>query len=187
MYSWESFQLELQMIEDVDIRNLVSECLQKADPYFYEMPASTTGKYHPEYSLGEGGLVRHTKAAVKMAKDLLSLEQNQHLEGDVIIAALILHDIKKKGKDGSKFTTHDHPLVASEFVQEIAQRRRFTALRDLQKVDSICSLIESHMGQWCTGRNASDPVLPTPQDEAEKFVHTCDYLASRRYLTCEVK
>lgn len=39
------------------------------------MPASTTGKYHPPFALGEGGLVRHTLAACCWAKDLLQLEQ----------------------------------------------------------------------------------------------------------------
>ena len=40
--------------------------------YFFEVAAASTGKYHPKYAQGEGGLVRHTKAAVKIAYELLA-------------------------------------------------------------------------------------------------------------------
>ena len=40
--------------------------------YFFEVPASSTGKYHPEFALGDGGLIRHTKVAVRIAYELLN-------------------------------------------------------------------------------------------------------------------
>lgn len=40
---------------------------------FFTQPASSSGKYHPSYALGVGGLVRHTKAAMIMAKMLFPL------------------------------------------------------------------------------------------------------------------
>ena len=33
---------------------------------------SALNKYHPEYALGNGGLLRHTKAAVRIGYELLS-------------------------------------------------------------------------------------------------------------------
>lgn len=64
------FQKELNLIKDTNLRDFIAICLDNAPDYFFEMPASSTGKYHPEYTLGEGGLVRHTKAAVAIAADL---------------------------------------------------------------------------------------------------------------------
>ena len=111
MNNIEVFRNEIDLIEDEQIKALVIKALESAPDYFYTIPASATGKYHPAYSLGEGGLVRHTKAAVKLANDLLTLELYAKLvpHRDEIIAALILHDSVKKGMNGNKFTTIDHP------------------------------------------------------------------------------
>lgn len=92
------FQSELNLIHDDDIRVQVTNVLEDIDDYFFSIPASSTGKYHPSFALGDGGLVRHTKACVKIAIELLKLEMFQSLlqYNDIIIAALIFHDCKKK-------------------------------------------------------------------------------------------
>jgi hypothetical protein len=181
---------EIDMIEHPILQLLVAECVENAPDYFFEMLASTTGKFHPAYTLGEGGLIKHTKAAVKIAKDLLSLEQNNHLPKDEIIAALILHDSIKKGKDSSKYTVTEHPLYAAEFIEEQFEEFIETYTGDeyelKQQVENVQRLIKSHMGQWNLDYRLGKEILPKPQEEDEKFVHTCDYLASRKYLTCEV-
>ena len=62
---------ELNYIKDERIRKSCEIILDLLPDYFFSIPASSTGKYHPEFSLGERGLIRHVKAAVKIAKDLL--------------------------------------------------------------------------------------------------------------------
>lgn len=180
MIKSKTFEKEISLITDNEIRNYIEKALEAAPDYFYTMPASSTGKYHPEYTLGEGGLVRHTKAAVKLANDLLQLELYQKLvpHRDEILAALILHDSVKKGRDGNKFTTIDHPLEASRLLKESVS----TDVYDSEKISNICSYIESHMGQWNTDRSGTE-ILPKPCSLEQKFVHLCDYLASRKYLT----
>ena len=167
MNNIEVFRNEIDLIEDEQIKALVTKALESAPDYFYTIPASATGKYHPAYSLGEGGLVRHTKAAVKLANDLLTLELYAKLvpHRDEIIAALILHDSVKKGMNGNKFTTID--------------------LGESVHVDNICNNIESHMGQWNKDRYGNE-IMPKPRTLEQKFVHLCDYLASRRYITIEL-
>ena len=61
------FEEELQLIKDDGIRDLVVEVLKTVKDDFFHAPASSTGKYHPDYALGDGGLYRHTRAAVKIA------------------------------------------------------------------------------------------------------------------------
>lgn len=63
MYDSTIFNRYINEIGDPKIQEIVEECLQKCPKEFYTMPASTTGKYHPPFALGEGGLVRHTLAA----------------------------------------------------------------------------------------------------------------------------
>ena len=67
----EVFRRELEYIKDERIRKSCEIILDMLPDYFYEIPASSTGKYHPDFSLGEGGLVRHVKVAVRIAKELL--------------------------------------------------------------------------------------------------------------------
>lgn len=186
-------QNEMDFINDELMQEFVEYCVENAPDYFFTMPASTTGKFHPSYTLGEGGLIKHTKAAVKIANDLLSLEQNSHLPKDEIIAALILHDSIKKGNNGSNYTVTEHPLYAADFIGkkidefEVEYEVECEELEDLRlKVNSIQRLIKSHMGQWNLDYRLGKAILPKPVEEDEKFVHTCDYLASRKYLTCEV-
>ena len=47
--------------------------------------------------------------------------------------------------------------------------------------DFICKVIESHMGPW-NKSEYSDIILPLPKTKFERFVHMCDYLASRKFL-----
>lgn len=182
-------QPQLDLIKDDLLKEFMEYCVEKLPDYFFEMPASTTGKFHPAYTLGEGGLIKHTKAAVKIANDLLNLEQHKHLNADLIISALILHDSIKKGPGGEKYTVTEHPIYAADFIDErfdefSAMKEFETGLQDV--VEDIQRLIKSHMGEWNRDYRLNQSVLPKPQTEDEKFVHTCDYLASRKYLTCEV-
>jgi 23S rRNA maturation-related 3'-5' exoribonuclease YhaM len=184
MNNYEIFNNEINLIEDDNIKQLVVDTLKKAPSYFYTMPASTTGKYHPEYTLGEGGLVRHTKAAVKIANDLLTLELYGKLlpHRDEILAALILHDSVKKGTNGGSYTSFTHPIHASELLKESAEETNYT---NKDNIINICNYIESHMGQWNTN-NYVDDILPKPTSLEQKFVHLCDYLASRKYINIDL-
>ena len=183
----DSFKAELALIENRQLRNFIRSYLDEAVPaYFWVVPASSSGKYHPQYALGVGGLVRHTKACVAIAEDLLSLEQNETLNvlyHDEIISALIIHDSFKQGIKGGS-TVFDHPLLAVRML--IMYAREHAPNSDiLSRAEKIARLVASHMGQW--NRNArSLAVLPKPTTEAEQFVHMCDYLASRKYLTVDV-
>ena len=93
---------------------------------------------------------------------------------DVIIAALILHDAFKHGKLYQKYTCADHPVIAYRMVREHMQ--------DCPRYEDIANAIHSHMGKWNTDYRTKREIMPKPKTGIEKFVHTCDYLASRKYL-----
>ena len=179
------------LLKNRALRNFIIDYMEQCVPdYFYVVPASSTGKYHPKYALGPGGLVRHTMAAVYFAETLLSLEQNKSLSWvwhDEIIAALIIHDSFKQGlvnKKGQRdgHTKFEHPLMAANalllFAKEVHPEMQ-------EEAKLIASLVASHMGQWNRSER-SRTILPKPQSDAEKFVHMCDYLASRQDITVSV-
>ena len=68
----ELFDKELSYIKDENIRKSLIELLKILPDYWYEVPASSTGKYHPEYALGDGGLLRHSKAAKRTIRKRMS-------------------------------------------------------------------------------------------------------------------
>ena len=120
----EVFEKELSYIKDDTIREITAFAIENINSNFFVEPASSTGKYHPEYALGPGGLYRHTQAAVKIANDLLQLdmykEKFSESVRDYIVAALILHDSCKRGKDwNDKYTKFEHPLIVEDWLKEI--------------------------------------------------------------------
>ena len=89
---------ELEKIVSPHNKNAVTKFLEEVVPdYFWHVPASSTGKYHPNFAQGEGGLVRHTKAAMCVAEELLRLEEFMYANRDIVYAAIIIHDCFKYG------------------------------------------------------------------------------------------
>lgn len=174
MYKY--FNEELLSIQDKEIRDKTIEVLEEVSEKFFIAPASSSGKYHPDFALGEGGLYRHTKAAVKIANILFEFTGKNFSETlkDYIRAALILHDCCKSGKDWEyEHTCHEHPLLACEFIETIVGQCEYS--------QAVNNLIKSHMGQWTTNKR-SKIVLPAPSSNPQEFVHVCDYLASRKFI-----
>ncbi len=172
------FETEINYIKDKDKKEDIKYLINLLPDYFFKIPASSTGKYHPKFASTEHGLVKHTKVAVRIAYDLFMINDTFTDEDkDLIIMALIMHDGVKKGMEEEEYTRFDHPILVSKLIMEHAKELK-TGLDDVRK---ICMMIESHMGQWNTSKY-SKVVLPLPSDKYARFVHMCDYLASRNYL-----
>lgn len=171
------FQKELSYIVDEDIRESLAIMIDKIPDYFFTIAAASTGKYHPSYAQNTGGLVRHTKAAVRIAYELFNIYKFKQRTKDLIIMALVLHDSVKKGENESTYTLFDHPLLACEFLR----KNQSELLINKDDIDFVCSCISTHMGKFNTS-NYSDTILPLPTSPEQKFVHMCDFLASRKVI-----
>lgn len=155
-----------------------------APEYFWHVSSSSTNKYHPQYALGSGGLVRHSVACAMIAHELLGLEMygkfNQD-EKDMIIVSLIGHDFFKHGLEekAGKYTVAEHPLVCAEYIKGNSE---LCAMLPEEQIEFICGCIASHMGEFCYDYKSKKQILPKPKTAAQKFTHQADLLASRRYL-----
>ena len=177
---YEVFNKELGYIKDERIRNSLKTMLNLLPEYFYQIPASSTGKYHPEFTLGDGGLVRHVKAAVRIAYELLqnpSINNFTDEEKYLILFALTVHDGLKNGIVKGKYTAFDHPIQISNYIKENKDKLE---LNDNQ-INLVCRCVSTHMGPWTTDFNGNE-ILEAPKDKYQRFVHMCDYLASRKFL-----
>lgn len=191
---------EIALIQHEDIRLLVRAVLDAAPACFWSMPAATTGKHHPTISLGEGGLVRHTKAVVRIACHLLDMQGTfpGERQYSIALAACILHDCCKKW-DTEKYTAFAHPRRAAELIatqanilrpDEMAALPPPTAGEHLEHpervyaatapaVRCIMGAVESHMGRWNFNDRTGEE-LPVPLTPIQRLVHTADFLASRK-------
>ncbi len=180
----EVFKKEFSYIANESYATDAKYLVDSLPDYFFEVPASSTGKYHPKYTLGEGGLVRHTKSAVRIAYELLSNPliggKYTSREKDLMIMALILHDGMKSGQEKSQYTKTEHPLYISKHIKDNKDNLNMND----EDIAFVCSVIESHMGPWNKDFDGNE-VLPIPKTKYQNFVHMCDYLASRKFINVE--
>lgn len=175
------FEKEYSYIKNSRYKKNAQILVDLLPDYFFEVSASSTGKYHPAFSLGQGGLVRHTKAAVRLAYEMFQDESITGIftddEKDLMLLGLMLHDGLKSGLEKSQYTLFDHPLLVCDYIKKNQDK---TSLTD-GEIKFLTNVIESHMGPWNTN-SYSDVVLPKPKNKYQKFVHMCDFLASRKFL-----
>ncbi len=181
------FKEVLDTFENEDLKNFCDKCLETIPAYFWEVGASSTGKYHPQYALGDHGLARHTLALCRIMNHLFSIDcvKNQYTsrERDLLRIAGLMHDTRKSGSqedyEKNKYTKFDHPLLASNEIARIWNDYDGEKM-SIEEAKLIRSVIESHMGQWNIDKRHPEVVLPTPQDKYQIMLHVCDYLASRK-------
>ena len=170
------FERELNLIVCEDLRSAVREFLIDGTPdYFWINGASSSGKYHPAFSQGIGGLVRHTKAVVMFAEELLRMSSYSYLTDehkDYVIAACILHDTCKYGVgEFTKEEYKNHSRNAAKAFKDFCEQ-----VMDYQPSEYLLQAIRSHMGQWSTERE-DRPFTPI-----DRCVHMADYMASRSFI-----
>ena len=169
------FEREINLIKDTELRELVREYMEyHTQDYFWSDGASSSGKYHPKFSQGMGGLVRHTKAVVMFAEELLRMSSYAYMKDaykDYVIAACILHDTAKYGVDDyDKADYKYHAVNASEAFSD------FCANNDYFVSEFLTNAIAAHMGQWSTDRE------DRPFTSIDRCVHMADYMASRSFI-----
>ena len=175
------FKKEYNCIKNAEYRENLKKLVSMLPDYFFKVAASSTGKYHPEFTLGDAGLVRHSKAAFKIGYELLNNNTIGNVfnesEKDLMLCALLVHDGLKHGVVESKYTVFDHPILMANFIRE--NKPEFTW--NDKEIEFIASVIETHMGEWTLDYQGNE-VLTKPSNKYQKFVHMCDFLASRKFL-----
>jgi len=173
---WRFFETEINRIVSEDLRMFVKFFLENYVPaYFWEIGASSSGKYHPKFSQGYGGLVRHTKAACLFLEDLLRMSSYAYMgeeKHDLCRVALILHDTAKYGL-GEEMDKTQYKYHAINAAKQVA-----VAWYEYFNTDApylLTQAIRSHMGQWSEKEDR-------PFTQIDRAVHMADYMSSRSYI-----
>lgn len=161
----------LDMIVSEEIRALAEAIIALLPEYWWHVAASSSGKYHPEFSLGEGGLVRHSIVTAVFARRIALAWGLTEEEQDLLTVAGLVHDGLKQGKEEGH-TVHEHPALMAEMI-----RSNFPG----RNGEFLAHVIESHMGKWTTSKY-SDVVLTAPTDVYQRCLSAADMCAATKEL-----
>jgi len=188
----EVFNKELDYMECSSVRNFVIDVFDAICPdYFWEIPASQR-EHHPKVCQGFGGLVKHTKLAVKFGLSFMETwVDTAEAAHDEVIAALLLHDMFKRGaceNENQTFGSHEaararHGIYCAMRIQWLWDDN--PDLGELIAVDRAKRIIEAvkyHMGRWTAGYTEGEH----PQQFGLGHVictttQLADYTASRKF------
>ena len=156
----ENFTKELSYINDPKLKESLILILENLPDYWFHVPAASSGKYHPEYAAGDGGLLRHSKAAMRIGHELLENpsignKYTKH-EKDLILIGLLVHDGLKLGLPQEKYTRFDHPILMANYIKDNKDKFKL----DKEDADFIGEIIKTHMGPWTTDYNGNDVLEP---------------------------
>lgn len=179
-----AFKEELKFLSN-NTKDIVLAAFDKiATDDFFKGPAAKSGRYHPEISNGDYGLIRHTKLVVAIANELMQAKKVNKDDRELIIAACLLHDIVKNGTrpEHKHYETAVDGHITSKHGEVLAMI--LAATNDNIPI-GICRGVQYHMGTW------SAPHTKTYFDKnfcvsevylIPTIVHLADYIASRKFL-----
>lgn len=178
------FANELFDIQDQNLKSFAVKLLTEAPDYFFTVPASSSGKYHPYFAREDNGLVKHTRCVVFFAEcNAESFNFDSYMK-DMLIIAAIAHDIKKQGNNNyGRHTVWEHPELAHDYILEM--QAKYPDLISLENATIIANAILCHMGKWSNlpQFTKGKKVYPLPVSLFEYALQSADYMASRTEIT----
>lgn len=175
MLKHELFEREILLLESEDLRDFARWYFDNwVGDWFFKTGASSSGKYHPAFAQGEGGLVRHTRAVCLVCEELLRMSSYAYMNAeykDYALLACLLHDTCKYGgllEDHEVYKFHGR--AAADTAAHAWGQFFNTPFPTL-----LWMAINSHMGQWTENRE------DRPFTNIDRLVHLSDYIASRPF------
>ena len=180
------FQPLLEKFETEEMRLYCQDMIQQIPDYIFDIPSSTSGKFHNATQCLPHGQIYHIVMFAEILNYLLALKCNKEKfksaqQRDAMRCIPIFHDALKCGLDSGRWTVHDHPMLAGNWVREAQVEHDI----DDKAKEAIARMCERHSGEWTTSKK-SKVVLPEPENEMEKIIHMCDILSSRNNIDMPV-
>lgn len=172
----------LSRFETDEMRLYCRDMIKQMPDYIFEIPSSTSGKYHNATQCLPHGQVYHIIMFAEILNYLLGIKFNQEKfksprQRDAMRCVPIFHDALKCGLDGGLWTVHEHPMLAGAWVRETQVEHDI----DASAKEAIARMCERHSGEWTTS-SRSKVILPEPENEMERMIHMCDILSSRNNI-----
>lgn len=165
---------EVTLIDDEELRESTIDALGRGIPdYFWEVPATSSGRYHNPFTRQRRGLWAHVKMVFtvyeRMVRSYVEQGLLTEIEADMGRAAVLCHDMLKYGRgysDGDS-TVKNHDKLAAHWLQHNSELPR-----------PVVEAVEAHNGPWYAGKEPDGPL--------EQLVHQADMAASTKNITVGV-
>lgn len=170
------FKREILLIQDEELRDFVRFYFDEyVGKWFWKSGASSSGKFHPQFTHGEGGLVRHTRAVVMVCEELLRINTYAYMRDDFkdyARVACLLHDTCKYGEEDeeNKDCYRQHGTLAANKINQA-----WFEFFGSNAPELLLMAVRSHMGQWVEDK------YDRPFTNIDRLVHLSDYIASRSF------
>lgn len=170
------FKREILLIQDEELRDFVRFYFDEyVGKWFWKSGASSSGKFHPQFTHGEGGLVRHTRAVAMVCEELLRINTYAYMRDDFkdyARVACLLHDTCKYGEEDeeNKSCYRLHGSLAANKINQA-----WVEFFGGNAPELLLMAVRSHMGQWVEEKN------DRPFTNIDRLVHLSDYIASRSF------
>ena len=166
-YSWDSlYNQEIRLLQNKEKQEKTLNLLASSvSEKMKTVPASSSGKYHPLFAQGEGGLIRHSKAVAQGAYALAGM-LNVPGDKDRFVVAGLMHDMWKLGPEGKfGFTDPKHGSLAADALNRAG-------------LSDAADLAGPHMGNFSKGQYKNAMKISTFD---QRLLNNADWLMSRTY------
>jgi hypothetical protein len=168
---------EVELIEDDEIREATISAIGRGVPeYFWEVPATSSGRYHNPFARRRHGLWIHVKMVFTVYERFVRSFVEQGLiteaEADAGRAAVLLHDMLKYGHgyDDGDGTETNHDKLAGHWLKH-----------NSEVPEATVNAVKAHNGPWYDGPSPDHSRAPL-----EQLVHMADMAASTKNVTAGV-
>ncbi len=176
----------LEKFETEDMKIYCSEMIKLMHDYIFDMPSSTTGKFHNRTQCQIHGQIYHVLMFAEILNYILDLKYfkgkfKSPVQRDAMRCSALFHDSWKCNNGDSQYTVFEHPLLAGKWVRETKVEHDI----DDKIKEAIARMCERHSGEFSTSKR-SKIILPEPENDMEAMIHMCDILSSRHNIDMDI-
>ena len=167
-------------------RRVVADIYKATPQNFFEMPASTSGFYHPIDERVRFGTMVHLKKMAVMSKEAANkygFEKDER-QVDILTTAALVHDAPFKymfNNEKGKFTTDpDHATKNAMFLEETLNCSQYDNM-PIEDKKLLIAAVGYHMGRWGYFDNyaITNELKHLESHPVVLALHEIDYYSSR--------
>ena len=165
---------EIDSIKSESLKTLTKRCLERCPTTFWSIPASKSGLFHSRQSLGDGGLIQHTKMVCAIIPILCRAYDSSQEDMDEIIVAAILHDIHKPD--------YLHAIKTFQWLEANKEELQAGLSIPENSYTRIVLMVKYHMGRWTNKPHNKQTYKYTAQ---EWILHLADMVTTIKNIRVE--
>jgi hypothetical protein len=152
-------------------------------PNIWELPTSSTGKYHKKADGRVPSCAEHVYSLLYATTKVMRMFNinKRTSDGDMMLLAVALHDALKYGKHGTlKHTDYNHDRMMGNVIVE-----NDSTLKELftdEQIQNMELMIRFHSGRWSTDHDNTDEIDFTKFPQYVLFIHMLDMLDTANCL-----